>query len=57
MSSTASYQTEIHKALMGSNEITVIELTPVFSTEEDMVKNKLNIEQNLYQIFERYAHS
>ena len=57
MSSTASYQTEIHKALMGSNEITVIELTPVFSTEENMVKNKLNIEQNLYQIFERYAHS
>lgn len=56
MGSVASYQTATHKAYIGSNEITVIGLTPVFSNEEEKVKNKQSIEYNLYRIFEKYSH-
>lgn len=57
MSKIVSYQTETHKAYIGSNEITVIELSPIFTTEEDRVSNKKNIESNLYHIFAKYSHN
>lgn len=57
MSNVASYQTETHKAYIGSNEITVIGISPVFATEEDRVSNKKNIESNLYHIFVKYSHN
>lgn len=56
MSGTASYQTETHTAYIGSKEITVIGLTPVFSDELEKRKNKEKIEYGLFSIFEKYSH-
>ena len=57
MSTIASYQSETHKAYIGMNEITVIGLTPVFSSEEEYAKSKQSIEHNLYHIFVKYSHN
>ena len=56
VSGTASYQTETHTAYIGSKEITVIGLTPVFSDELEKRKNKEKIEYGLFSIFEKYSH-
>lgn len=56
MSGTASYQAETHTAYIGSKEITVIGLTPVFSDELEKRKNKEQIEYGLFSIFEKYSH-
>ena len=56
MSGTALYQTETHTAYVGSKEITVIGLTPVFSNEQEQKKNKEKIEYGLFSIFEQYSH-
>ncbi len=56
VSGTASYQAETHTAYIGSKEITVIGLTPVFSDELEKQKSREKIEYGLFNIFEKYSH-
>lgn len=57
MSSAASYRSETHQAMIGPQPFTVIELIPIFSSEEDREQVKQNIEYGLYRIFEKYSQN
>lgn len=52
----ASYRTETHQAMIGTLSFTVIELIPVFSSDEERKQVKQKIEYGLYRIFEKYSH-
>lgn len=57
MGVAASYRTETRQAMIGPQPFTVIELIPVFSSEEDREQVKQNIEYGLYRIFEKYSQN
>ena len=57
MSSAATYRSETHQSMIGPQPFTVIELIPVFSSEEDREQVKQNIEYGLYRIFEKYSQN
>ena len=52
----ASYRTETRQATIGTLCFTVIELIPVFSSDEERKQVKQKIEYGLYRIFEKYSH-
>lgn len=56
MGVAASYRTETHQAMIGTLSFTVIELIPVFSSDEERKQVKQKIEYGLYRIFEKYSH-
>lgn len=56
MGVAASYRTETRQATIGTLCFTVIELIPVFSSDDERKQVKQNIEYSLYRIFEKYSH-
>lgn len=56
MGNIESYQSETHQAQIGPQCFTVIELIPVFSSDDKREQVKKNIEYGLYRIFEKYSH-
>lgn len=56
MGVAASYRTETRQAMIGTLSFTVIELIPVFSSDEERKQVKQKIEYGLYRIFEKYSH-
>lgn len=50
-----SYQSETHQVSIGTMQIVVTDLTPVFASEEDRANVKQSIEYGLYRIFEKYS--
>lgn len=56
MGVAASHRTETRQAMIGTLSFTVIELIPVFSSDEERKQVKQKIEYGLYRIFEKYSH-
>lgn len=54
MISVQAYIPSMHKAYIGSKEITVRSMNPVFANDEDKKRRKSDIESGLYKIFEKY---
>lgn len=50
-----TYQPTVHTAFVGSKEITVRSLIPVFANDDEKNKKKKDIESNLYKIFSSYV--
>lgn len=56
MGSIESYRSETHQVIIGQQCFTVMNLIPVFSSEEKREQVRQNIEHGLYRIFEKYSH-
>lgn len=56
MGSVESYRSETHQTIIGQQCFTVIELIPVFSSEDKREQVRQSIEYGLYRIFEKYSH-
>ena len=56
MGNIESYRSETHQAVIGQQLFTVIDLIPVFTSEDKRKQVKQNIEYGLYRIFEKYSH-
>ena len=50
-----TYDSTVHKAIVGNKEITVRSLIPVFASTEDKNRKKKDIESGLYKIFKKYV--
>ncbi len=49
------YKTTEHRAFVGTKEILVRDLIPIFKDLDEKRKRKREIESGLYQIFAKYA--
>ncbi len=55
MDNTAEYTRIEKKGFFGNKEITENDFYPVFSSDDDRMNAKQNIEQGLYKIFSKYC--
>ena len=56
MQAQVKYESEIKTAVLGDRTITVKNLTPVFSPQEQDKRNR-EIERRLFDVFRKYAGS
>ena len=50
-----SYTTTEHKKMVGGKEVTVRNLKPVFTNEEERQKAKQHIQNGLYNVFSKFV--
>ncbi len=54
-SNIVSYTATEHKKTVGGKEVTVRNLKPVFTNEEERQKAKQHIQNGLYNVFSRFV--
>ena len=54
MQAQVKYESEVKSAVLGDRTITVKNLTPVFSPQEQDKRNR-EIERRLFEVFRKYA--
>ena len=54
-SNIVSYTATEHKKMVGEKEVTVRNLKPVFTNEEERQKAKQHIQNGLYNVFSKFV--
>lgn len=54
-SNIVSYTATEHKKMVGGKEVTVRNLKPVFTNDEERQKAKQHIQNGLYNVFSRFV--